>query len=191
MVGGRRAEGDGAVLMKYASALLVLGALGGCAGSPAAPGPVFLDGSHVRRLVESLANLHMRPLDRWIQAGTGYEPIPLDKEVHYALVIRPEQGKGPTLFYRMVFQYAVEHHGAHHYTPQEPWVLLEEKPLEYAARKVDVVREALKTELIDAYLKNDPERIETLTFGTSYFCRMPTEHSDPLKVRPDDVVSWR
>jgi hypothetical protein len=171
-------------MTRYVTLILCLA---GCAAPT--PAPTWQDGSHVHRLVDSLANLHMKPIDRWLEAGTGYERIPADREVHYALVIVPEDKlRAPTLVYRMSFRYEIGHYDAHHWSEAEPWVLLEESLLSYIRRKVDAVRMELKSDLIDAYLKNDPERIETLTFGTGYFVRMPTEHSDPAKMRPEDVV---
>lgn len=144
-------------------------------------------GAHLR-ITDALIDRHMAPLYRWLEA-TGVEPVPLDREPDYALIIKPDEpGRAPLVCIRFWLAYQRGHIRAHHWTPFEPWIFVTETPAQYAARKVEWVRLQLKERLLLAFQQDFQGPMETFTYGTAMFCRMPTGNSDPAKVRPEDII---
>jgi hypothetical protein len=161
----------------------------GCAPyTIAVPQAATFKHEHFNLVMDMLLNLRLQPCYRWLEA-TGIEPIPRDHIAYYALIVKPEEpGRCPTLAIKFHLDWAHEGYAAHHYSDIEPWVKLEENPTEYATRVIAGIREQLRCHLLAAFSQNLTDQIETLTFGRSIFCRMPTEYSNPEKIRPEDII---
>lgn len=145
--------------------------------------PTYLD-----RITDAMVDRHMAPLYRWLES-TGAEPVSLKRRNHYALVIRPqERAWCSDVVFRFHLDFFREGYDSHHWSAKEPWIILEETPTRYAERKVAEIRAELKDRLVMAFAQESAAGIETFTHGTAMFCRMPTEHSDSAKIRPEDVI---
>lgn len=176
--------------MRYALAVAAL-LLSSCSTTAEQAPPPARTESPNDRLLEAMVSRVVAPLDRWLDA-TGVEPIPLDREAHYALILKPEDPSlCPPLVFRFRLDYAREHYGDHHHSKAEPWIVLEEKPVQYATRVVGGVRIQVRKLLLECLEQGLDDYLEAFALGTPVFCRMPTERSRIEAVRPQDIVKTR
>jgi hypothetical protein len=140
------------------------------------------------RMARAIFLRHMLPINRWLD-GTGVEPIDIEHERYYALLIEPEEpGRAPLVCIRFSLNYKDKHIPDHTYTEAEPWWSSEEGPLQYAVREIWSVRESLRERMELAFVYELDGPMETFSLGAPVFIRMPTQDSDPKKYKKEDVI---
>lgn len=140
------------------------------------------------RMARALLERHMAPLMTWLES-TGAEPISEDRERWYSIAIKPENTvRCPWVSVTFKLDYANEHITEHPWTVGEPFWRGTESLIEYAARVVGGVRLRLWEKMELAFTQDFEDAIETITFGTSHFYRLPTQDSDVSKAKKEDLI---